>query len=725
MLQPSATGRRVTYTYKHRWIGPDAASRLPRARTILLAFANAPYREAIPVRLATLATPPAEDDVYVSLDLELGPLVEPDVGALTEALAELGGESRLGGRFVLPGSAGFEPRLAADVPAAWRAIVDRLRRHEDYAESCFLRLDGYEVAGRRVATADGPPTVPVGQEVALLVESRNDHLPDRDREQIRLIADAPGWTIALDEPLLAEGVMRLPLVPEPEDRPELQFSLGVRPRWADSSVLRISMPLSDAGEAPQVPGPSKAPETPAEPDLAELAPSPPGEPEPVISIAAPSHVDIRPQDGQRLLRALKRDGWRPTLSVLEDHLLRWFPGDVRLEEERLRLLFDAGRPEEAAARYAELAPEVRVGIDPWLRFRCCAQAGDHEGAIQAIEDIADFSTERLDELVAGLVRLPRDGTTAALSRLAEALLGEYTLAELLRRVARATSDPVLLGTIAAFLSDYAELHDEALNVLQRQLATGFDPDLANQALALAEEMPGRQHLGPWVVRLIESTLEQGGFAAAQPLIEAVWRDLRPDQAMDLVPVLVRYLDALDPIADHLQRLARELLAEGRLDDAASLAALLGAEQGDMAALLVEELERHLGTLDSVRKMLAADRQERIRRAAERADGMHLILVGGEEIDGLADELVSTFRFGKVEWICGEYGRVPSVAKVEQARPESHVVVIITDHSGHDLTGNAEEACRKAGVTPVRCGQWGKSSIERTVLDALAPPGGGA
>ncbi|MBY0308196.1 MAG: hypothetical protein K2Q09_05600, partial [Phycisphaerales bacterium] len=132
-----------------------------------------------------------------------------------------------------------------------------------------------------------------------------------------------------------------------------------------------------------------------------------------------------------------------------------------------------------------------------------------------------------------------------------------------------------------------------------------------------------------------------------------------------------------------------------------------------------------GTLDSVRKMLAADRQERMRRAAERADGMHLIMVGGKEIDGLPDELMSTFRFAKVEWICGEYGKVPSMAKVEQARPESHIVVIITGRSGHDLTGNAEEACRKAGVTPARCGQWGKSSIERTVLDALAPVGGGA
>ena len=61
---------------------------------------------------------------------------------------------------------------------------------------------------------------------------------------MRLLADAAGWSVALEDPLPAEGIARLPIRVRPEDRPRLHFRLGVRrggptaPCWTWTSLSR-------------------------------------------------------------------------------------------------------------------------------------------------------------------------------------------------------------------------------------------------------------------------------------------------------------------------------------------------------------------------------------------------------------------------------------------------------------------------------------------------------
>lgn len=724
-LQLGLPSPRATYSYHRKWLAPGVLDDVEPGASVLVALGNSPYQSVVPVRLARLVELRDRDGLTYELELELQNFVEPDGVGFGRELAELPASARPGGAFVLAPPPGFRP---VPVPAreharVWRQAVDVLRSHQNYAGSAFFRLDGYEVAGSRIPAYVGPPSVPPGDELALLVESRNDHLAEAELAEIHLLADAAAWSLPLEDAVAARGVMRFPVPIEAGDAPRLAFSVGVRPRWADSSVLEIEIPVLEVGAEPLIP--VAEPETEAEPrDAATTAPAPePPQPPPApiaVGGSDSTTVALRPTDGQRLLQALRRDGWSPSLAVLEDHLLRWFPGDPKLEEARLRLLFDSGGDEVAAATIATLPPDVVAQIDPWLRFRASVHRGDGDGALAALTDIQDFGPEHLDRLASGLARLSDSAVDRILTRLADALLGEQTLAELLLRFDPAAMDVGLTSTVAD-LVEMTLSEEEALSFLQRRLAAGFDVGLAVRAADAAARLPGRQPLGVWIEQLIRVELDGGDPELALARVNELQSDLTLAQEMDLVRLIASRLDTLDPMVGVIDRVARDAISHGDFDAAAALVGLLAkAGAGEAVSRLEAELRRALEQTEVVRDYLRVNLEHRRERAAKAAEGKTLILVGGpkEEREHSA-RLAKTFRFRAVEWLPCERDKKPPLAKLATARADSHVVLILTDHIGHATSDAVERECGSR-ISPIRCPTHGVDTIEQKIIDRLAP-----
>ncbi len=54
-----------------------------------------------------------------------------------------------------------------------------------------------------------------------------------------------------------------------------------------------------------------------------------------------------------------------------------------------------------------------------------------------------------------------------------------------------------------------------------------------------------------------------------------------------------------------------------------------------------------------------------------------------------------------------------------AHEDSHVVMILTDYIGHATSDAAEAACG-ARISPIRCPTHGVDTMERKIIDRLAP-----
>lgn len=262
ILDIGARGRRVTYSYKDRWIAPGVAERLVVGATVLIAMGGRPYMDLMPVRLATVMARNDSQGALVVLDLELGDLVEPDREGFSRAMGRLDASQRPGSAFVGPVPPGFAPTPAGDADHAriWNRVVDHLQRDASYRETAFLRLDSVQVGDLRTPTHERPPALTVGDTVTAHMECRADHIPEAERSSTHLLADAPAWSVELERPLPAAGVVELARTATADDRPELAFTVGCRSRWAVSSLLEIALPV--AAPIPGTEATSGSPTTP-------------------------------------------------------------------------------------------------------------------------------------------------------------------------------------------------------------------------------------------------------------------------------------------------------------------------------------------------------------------------------------------------------------------------------------------------------------------------------
>lgn len=686
----------------------------------MVALANKPYDLAIPVREAELVDL-SEDESFLGLELALGQIVEPDIDGFSAAVAQI---ARPGSAFVGPFPSGFATGVASDPAAAWARIVDELKKHPDYEQSAFLRLHGIEIDGLFVpADRLNEVVLTAASDLTILVESRNDHLDAADLARTHLFGDAQSWSVETDEALPAAGLVRFPIRVEAEDRPRLGLRLGVRPGWADSSVVEIDVAVVDQFETMVVPvvadsTPAEAPSRPerasAEDVTAQAEPS-------FAPVLDPHATAIRPQDAHRLLEALKRDGVTVSLGLLEEHLLRWFPGDARLEEERIRLLFDAGDEAAASRRLAELPPPVQGRIDPWLRFRGAVVRSESDAAAGALEEVSDYSPDRLDLLVDGLTRMGPSAVGPVLDRLADRLLGERTLSDLLERLDPAEMDPQLVLKVADITEAVLSQLD-ALSVLQRRLRVAFDVDLARRAADLASSLDGRQPLDDWVGDLVEADLRRGDGDGAVRHLTSLLADLGFEQKLRLVIDTAAHLRPLDALVPTIQVVSRDAIAASRFDAVAALVGLLAeAGQDEIGSIVREDLEKALRETEIVRQYLDTLYENRLARTADWIAGRELIVVGGpKEQPDVVAHLTTAFRVGKVRWLPCEKNKRPSLAALDGAHKDSHIVVILVGHVGHSVSEPAEQACRRRDVTYVKATTEGAEGIARALVDRIAP-----
>lgn len=208
-----------------------------------------PYQQLMPVRTAQVVARDDGQGSLVVLDLELGELVEPDVEGLSAAMARFDSSGQPGAAFVTPLAPGFAPREVADGEHArvWNTVVDHLQADPSYRETAFLRLDA--------APDPGDAGLAVGDTVAVRVECRAERLAEAERADARVVADAAAWSVEHDQALPERGTLTLERVAGPDDRPELSFTLGVRRRWAVSSLLELILPVTARADEPAVPPP--------------------------------------------------------------------------------------------------------------------------------------------------------------------------------------------------------------------------------------------------------------------------------------------------------------------------------------------------------------------------------------------------------------------------------------------------------------------------------------
>lgn len=690
LIDPGARGHRVTYSYKDRWIAPGVAERLRPGASVLIAVAGRPYSRLMPVRSALVASRDINQGALVTLDLELGPLLEPDTDRFSEAMAQLDAASRPGAAFVTPCPSGFEAREVDedDHPRAWNRVVDHLQSDPSYRETIFLRLD--DVTGH-----DGTG-VAAGDVVGVRVECRAEHIPAAERADARIVADAQAWSVENGAPPPGRGIVTLERVAGSDDRPELAFTVGIRTRWAVSSLIDISLPVAAPTDEPAAREP--------------IMPAPAG---------GPSVDDVR-----RLVQAMRRDGRPPSLALLEDHLLRWCPGDPKLEALRIGALLDENRGADAATALYALEPQVRQQVEPRLRFRAAMAGTNHADALAALEDMVEVTAGDVAMVADALGRMPSSEAATTIERVAEHLLGDQSFAALVSGVdpMRLDADDVL--RIAQYV-EQALTGDEAVAWLQRRLAHAYEPRLAEFAARIAAESPGRQQLGSWVTDLLmEDLTDQRAGGGRNPIarLDDLREDLDADTRRDAVLRLGEQINPLGPLMPHLDQVAREALTRGDFGTATSVVSLLHREShGGATEELRVHLEDALSQLATVKGHLEIDYNARLARAAGKTQDRDLIIVGGPaEKSPVKDHLHAMFGFASTTWLPCTIGQRPPLDALSDLRSDRHTVVIVFGHIGHATSEPIRELCRKAGVRPCLAHSDGARTIERVLVEQHAP-----
>lgn len=278
----------------------------------------------------------------------------------------------------------------------------------------------------------------------------------------------------------------------------------------------------------------------------------------------------------------------------------------------------------------------------------------------------------------------------------------------------------LASTVADLIELTLSRHD-ALALLQRWLATGFDTALARRAADYAAALPGRQPLGDWVGQLGRVELDEDGPEPALARLVALQGDLNLAQELELVRLIAARMETLDPMVGVVDRMARDAIAEGDFGAATALLGLLAkAEAGEAGARLESALRRALEQTEAVREYQRVHMRWRRKRAAKLADGKTLILVGGpKEVPEHVARLKKNLGFGNIEWLPCEPEKKPPLAKLAMAHSASHVVIILTDYIGHSTSEAAARACGSR-ISPILCAKRGIDTMEQAIVDRLAP-----
>ena len=696
-------GAVVETTYSKRWLPKSLLERPPApGEDVLVTFASRPYERFTPVRLGSLAQVSA-DDASVRLFVRLGDYVRvPDTDRWTQYVLAGPNPSPSSQYFIRRDPeelvAPVEPVDVLHADRAWRHVVDRLGREDDYARAVFLRMTG---ALRVGGTEEYEPPLQLPGEAVYTIRlaSYNPHLDADALRDTKIVAfhDELSASVILEDGkgIPRDGMIELAIEPvvlgvgavELETMRGSEVLFGARIEWLATAPVVI----------PTRP-PSEAVPTSVEPVVEEQTAA-------TGQAGAPPSGLTSPPDGEALVRAFKLLRERAAAGLdLQQQMLGYLidaaPSAPRLREWRAIVLLERGDHGPALAEFERLCeppslPEGRAAFvaatlrsgrlpDPLDTLR----SADYSRA-DLFEMILDASAALSfsDQLIA--TRLLTDSVLSEerAVRWLEGLIARPTPRDDLRALIEIWSYVSPAGAAKALVAliDSGRLGLEDVRVAALAFELASEAALHRTSLAAAES-------------LVDDAARSRDAGRLHSLLDQTRHRLRPRDYQLVGERITRVIADVVPEADQIDAallamadLVEDHRQQGNIDAAVSLGTCLKANEHRSAVEAHTQIGEVLGRLElAVEGTATMRRFEEMRRREENLDlratiaGLRFVLVGAKRPDWwepLRQELAISDRS---VWVESEPRKGPPMdvleAKVRQGTPAA--VVVITDRIGH-------------------------------------------
>lgn len=687
-------GEVVEVAYNRRWVQPGLA--LGPGMGCAIVFADSPYEYFVPVRFGVLQRVD-ESDGRITVAVRLGAFIRPGaLDPLNERWTSADCPVDPGKLFLFedgnPGLVG--PQSLADADEAWREAVDALRGNGFFERTSVARLRSVvNDAGRPL---DEAREVAVGTLVRARLEVRSPFLGDEDIELLLDVEPRGGVELLGDAMVPANGIVDLDLrVVEPGPLSVgFAFSheplLSSRPRFSLTAGAGTQRPTLDAGSA--------------------------------------SFGDV---SGLRSLTArLRRDAkvddatW---IGLYQDLFLDWAPDDPVLLADYARHAYAVEDFDECFRALSRVSQ--RVPDDDYL-FLLAALRCKREGSLADLIERIDLKEEgRFEQFLAALDGIPQAPLHELLHLLPNRLLGEDKTIRFLERAWTQVVDVDLACRIAEDTA-YADPERGASLLLDRWPAP---EDMPERALALVLDWEARPaRLGPYVDAAVARAMAGHRWDDLAALTDKARRLLPPERRTETLAWVGRHQLLSGEVARAREgfglvcEAAHEAATMGLLDTASEYATvavshahLVGDDDLRLAATgLKEAVDAAIADSAEFRTWQQMRDESELGRLAGRYRGKELHLVGGKVRDW-ATELRDGLDLADLRWHETEKAKSANVDWAGGLQPDRDVVVVITDHVGHDTTVALRQRCTAQGI-PYLHG----SSRLRDVIAALDALGDG-
>jgi len=428
-LVSAPEGTEFEITYADRWLAPGTDVGVGDGAIVVLG--DSPYRMVDPVRFATI-TRADRTTGALEITIKVGPwpILTDDVSPAYPVPDRPIDSSSPWFVWRGAGTSLRNPQSDEEAHDAWRAVVDRLRGNQFYAESRFARLvrvldpHGHEVRGRGMV---------LGETATAVIETRC--VSDGDHVHSVLVDTEPPGAVAggvREERVDDVGRLHVPMRPLASGSHQVSLSFVPDPLLS----TRLSFEIS-----------ARVAATP-DPDHRPISASPRSSPAGPGTDSA--HVQALAQRLRRI-EAIEPEQW---LELLVDHVLPLAPVDAVLRSMVAEAAFDLG-DDRLVVEMLDDPARFRTG-DAFRALIAGLRYGARTDVAGFLREI-DLGTERNIAMLAKALPALPDG---AVRDMAEAILDELAGKEVLDR---------LLPSV------FFRLHDDlALRVAQECVAA--DPD---------------------------------------------------------------------------------------------------------------------------------------------------------------------------------------------------------------------------------------------------------
>ncbi len=666
-------GSPFSVSYSRRWVQDELTIAPGDGATIV--FSDTPYRKFVPIRFCVIDEVVDEPGKVVVAG-RLGPFIHPDAsGLLTARWAERTGNNRPGLRFLFtdenPGL--YSPNTLDEHDDAWRAAVDGLGDNGYFAQLTAARVT-------RITDAEGVARLPserfeVGETLAIDLELRT---PTHDIDEVEAVLDVdPRGSAELVDthplPATGTGTAHIRILAPGELSTRLAFN--PEPLHSSRLTLRLDAEAPSAIESPTANRPTSADSQATGLDLQALL----------------NHLSR--------YAALDADAW---VHLHEDVLLRGRPDDPSLLGDYAQHCYDAAayaKAHGALSRLSERTPEQST-----LLLLSALRSG-READLDLLLHTSDFSSDRVFHEFLDAVK----GTPpATVNRLLRLLVDDLLADEKLIAAAQAAWSKVSSVDIACEVADqvaYLDPDAGAMLLFEKWPNAAAMPD--RPIGLLLDWGVHRDRLGPYAECRLDRAADAGDWAAVVDLVTKLRELPGADEEPQILSTAGRYLLTADGewAARGFETLCDATTTACRLGQIDLAVSNLGplrayAEQGTAderagsvaVESVVEAAIEGSETLRRWEEMRAATAFDQLR---PRCNGRNLHAVGGKRADWM-DEVSDGLGLADFVWHETEKGG-SNHADWVSGLGDKDIVVVMTDHIGHAISGPVRDQCKRAKV----------------------------